>query len=77
MSPEDYRDGTDIRPRSASTTDHDCERVRRFTEEHCREDLAHIYPNRGPRLGQRPSLGASVQRLNAATFASTESGVRR
>jgi hypothetical protein len=33
MSPEDYRQGTDGRPRSASTAGHDCERVRRFTEE--------------------------------------------
>jgi hypothetical protein len=33
MSPGDYRQGTDGRPRAASTVGHDCERVRRFTEE--------------------------------------------
>jgi hypothetical protein len=31
MSPEDYRDATDGRPRCALTAGHDCERVRRFT----------------------------------------------
>jgi hypothetical protein len=34
MSPEDYRPGTDGRPPCASTAGHDCERIRRFTEEH-------------------------------------------
>jgi hypothetical protein len=34
MSPEDYRQGTDRRLRAASTAGHDCERVRRFAEEH-------------------------------------------
>jgi hypothetical protein len=34
MSPEDYRQGTDGRPPSALKAGHDCERVRRFTEEH-------------------------------------------
>jgi hypothetical protein len=33
MSPEDDRQGSDGRPRWASTAGHDCERVRRFTEE--------------------------------------------
>lgn len=34
MSPKDYRDATDGRPRCALTAGHDCERIRRFTEEH-------------------------------------------
>jgi hypothetical protein len=34
MSPEDERDGTVGRRRSASTARDDCEWVRRFTEEH-------------------------------------------
>ena len=33
MSREDYRQSTDGRPRGASTVGHDCERIRRFTEE--------------------------------------------
>jgi hypothetical protein len=34
MSPEDYRQGTDGRLPCASTAGRDCERIRRFTEEH-------------------------------------------
>jgi hypothetical protein len=34
MSPEDDRQRMDGRPRCASTAGRDCERVRRFTEEH-------------------------------------------
>jgi hypothetical protein len=34
MRPEDYRPGTDGRLSSASTAGHDCERIRRFTEDH-------------------------------------------
>ena len=34
MSHEDYGDGADRRPRSSSPVRHDCERVRRFLEEH-------------------------------------------
>jgi len=33
MSHTDYRQGTDGRPRAASTVGHDCERICRFTEE--------------------------------------------
>jgi hypothetical protein len=34
MSPEVYRQGTDGRPPCASAAGHDCERIRRSTEEH-------------------------------------------
>jgi hypothetical protein len=67
MSPEEDRDGTNGRPASASTAGHDCERVRRFIEEHAREDLARIHPHRGPRLGQHHrSTSAAAPMLSDA-----------
>ena len=39
MSPTDYRQGTDGRPRAASTVGHYCERIRRFTEEDAARNL--------------------------------------
>jgi len=60
MSPEVYRQGTDGRPPRASTAGHDCERIRRFTEEHAVRILRSIReptPATGPTIIPRPRRG--------------------
>jgi hypothetical protein len=52
MSPEDYRDGADGRPRWALTAGRNRERVRRFTEEDAARILrahTHLGPGRNHR----------------------------
>jgi hypothetical protein len=77
MSPEDYRGGTAGPPRSASTAGHDCERVRRFTEEHAARilrastrtearDWAHDHPST---LAAPPRLGDAFAHALRGTIA--------
>jgi hypothetical protein len=67
MSPEDYRQGMDGRPPSASTAGQDCERVRRFTEEHAARILrSHTRTDAREWANDHRSISAVVPMLSDA-----------
>jgi hypothetical protein len=66
MSPEDYGDGTDRRPRSSSVG-HDCERVRRLTGEYAARILrASIRTEARDWASDHPSTPAAPPMLSHA-----------
>jgi hypothetical protein len=67
MSPEDYRQGTNGWLPCASTAGHDCERVRRFTEEDAARILrSHSRTDARDRANDHRSTSAAAPMLSDA-----------